>query len=109
MNTLKYKGFIGSVAYSDEDKIFFGKILGIDGLVNYEGTSVDELNRNFKEAVNDYIAFCEAEGLPLKKSYTGRFNVRISAEIHARIAELSQQRGISLNAFVKETLQNAVM
>ncbi len=108
MNTLKYKGFIGNVAYSDEDKIFFGKIVGIDGLVNYEGKSVDELNRNFKEAVNDYIAFCKEEGLPLKKSYTGRFNVRISAETHAQIAELSQQRGISLNAFVKETLQKAV-
>ncbi len=109
MNTLKYKGFIGNVAYSDEDKIFFGKIVGIEGLVNYEGKSVDELNKNFREAVNDYIAFCEEEGLPLKKSYTGRFNVRISAETHAQIVEKAQEMGISLNAFVKDTLQNAVM
>ncbi len=109
MNKLKYKGFIGSVEYSDEDKIFYGKILGIKGLVNYEGKSVDELNNNFRDAVNDYIIFCKEEGIQLKKSYTGIFNVRIPAEIHAQIAEISQQRGISLNAFVKETLQKAVL
>ena len=26
MNTLKYKGYIGSVGYSEPDKVFFGKI-----------------------------------------------------------------------------------
>ncbi len=40
MNTLKYKDFIGSVAFSEADGVFFGKIEGIDGLVNFEGESV---------------------------------------------------------------------
>lgn len=109
MNQLKYKGFIGSVSYSHEDRLFFGKIEGINGLVNYEATSVDELNSEFEKAVNEYIEFCKAENIPLRKSYTGNFNVRIPAETHARIATLAQQSGVSLNAFVKETLTKAVM
>lgn len=55
MNTLKYKGFLGSVSFSEEDNVFFGKIEGIDGLVNFEGESVKELTDAFHEAVDDYI------------------------------------------------------
>ena len=47
MNTLKYKGYIGSVAFSEKDNVFFGKIEGIDGLVNFEGESVKRTYRRF--------------------------------------------------------------
>jgi len=63
MNTLKYKDFIGSVAFSESDGIFYGKIEGISGLVNFEGESVDELTNAFHEAVDDYLAYCDEEGI----------------------------------------------
>ncbi len=59
MNTLKYKGFLGSVAFSEADNIFFGKVEGINGLVNFEGESVQDLTNSFNEAVDDYLAYCE--------------------------------------------------
>lgn len=40
MNTMSYKGYLGSVNYSDKDQVFFGKIEGINGLVNFEGESI---------------------------------------------------------------------
>ena len=97
MNTLKYKGYVGSVAYSETDRVFFGKIEGIDGLVNYEGESVGELTAAFKEAVDDYLAFCEEKGIKPEKSYTGTFNVRISPETHRSIARLAARAGITIN------------
>lgn len=63
MNTLRYKGFIGSVNFSEEDSVFFGKIEGINGMVNFEGQSVQELTEAFHEAVDDYLAYCEEEGI----------------------------------------------
>lgn len=75
MNTLKYKGFVGSVAFSEEDNVFFGKIEGIDGLVNFEGSSVDELKNAFHEAVDDYIAYCKEEGIQPQKTYSGTLNI----------------------------------
>lgn len=108
MNTLKYKGFIGSVDFSEEDNVFFGKIEGIDGLVNYEGTSVEELKSAFHEAVNDYLVYCKEEGIVPHKSYSGALNIRISPDIHRQIAVLATKAGVSINAFIKQALNREV-
>ena len=63
MKTLKYKDFTGSVEYSEPDGVFFGKIEGIDALVNFEADCADEVTEAFHEAVEDYLAFCTAEGI----------------------------------------------
>ena len=68
MNTISYKGFLGTVNFSEKDECFYGKIEGIDGLVNFEGQSVSELTQAFHDAVDDYVAYCEEEGLELRKS-----------------------------------------
>lgn len=107
MNTLTYKGYIGSVNFSDKDNLFFGKIEGINGLVNFEGESVSELRKAFQEAVDDYLAYCEEEGIQ-HKSYSGSLNVRISPEIHNKIAMLAKQAGVSINAFIKDALEKQV-
>lgn len=108
MNTLKYKGFVGSVAFSEEDNVFFGKIEGIDGLVNFEGSSVDELKNAFHEAVDDYIAYCKEEGIQPQKTYSGTLNIRITPDIHRQIAVLASKSGISINAFIKQALSREV-
>lgn len=108
MNTLKYKGFLGSVAFSEVDNVFFGKIEGIDALVNFEGRSVDELIDAFHEAVDDYLTYCQEEGVTPHKSYTGQLNIRISPEAHSRIAVLAKQAGISINAFIKQSIDRQI-
>ena len=108
MNTLHYKGFIGTVSFSEKDEVFFGKIEGIDGLVNFEGESVAELTNAFHEAVDDYIAFCEEEGLPLHKSYSGNLNIRIKPETHSRLALYAKQKGISLNSLISSSLDYTI-
>ncbi len=106
MNILKYKGFIGTVGYSEEDDVFFGKIEGINGLVNFEGASVTELKKAFHQAVNDYLAYCEEHKLQPEKSYTGVLNVRLSPEIHRRIALLAQSSGKTINSLIKDAVEN---
>ena len=108
MNTLKYKGYIGSVAFSEKDNVFFGKIEGIDGLVNFEGESVKELTDAFHEAVEDYLEYCKEEGIEPHKSYSGSLNIRISPEVHSKIAILAKQAGISINAFIKSDVEKQV-
>jgi len=108
MNTLHYNGYLGSVNFSEQDGVFYGKIEGIDGLVNFEGASVDELTGAFHEAVDDYVAYCEAEHLPLRKSYSGQLNIRINPETHSRIAILAKQTGVTINAFIRSALEKKV-
>ena len=102
MNTLRYKGFIGSVNFSEEDSVFFGKIEGINGM------SVQELTEAFHGAVDDYLAYCEEEGVQPHKSYSGSLNVRLTPEIHSHIAMLAQRAGISINAFIKQALEKQI-
>ncbi|MCQ2317891.1 MAG: type II toxin-antitoxin system HicB family antitoxin [Bacteroidales bacterium] len=68
-----------------------------------------ELKKDFKNAIDDYIEHCKENGLEFHKSYSGSFNIRIPVDLHARIAAMAQSEGISLNAFVKESLMRAVM
>lgn len=111
METLKYKGFVGSIEIQHEDNSLYGKILGLEKgtLITYQGKNVSELKEDFFNAVEDYIEHCKEHNLPLRKSYSGSFNIRLTPELHAKVVEKATDIGISLNAFVRETLQKAVL
>ena len=67
--TETYRGYTGSIKYSEEDQVFFGKVLGLRSLISYEGDTVDELLVNFREAVDDYLAVCEEVGISPERAY----------------------------------------
>lgn len=106
--TLNYKGYVGSVAFSEEDNLLYGEIQGINAAVAYEGKTMQELTASFREAVEDYLAFCKDHCLKPQKSYSGAFNVRISSTTHRDIAMRALEAGITINAFVKKALDEAV-
>lgn len=83
---MEYKGYVGSVEFSQEDELFFGKVQGLRTLISYEGSNATELVNDFHDAVDDYLKLCEDEGKEPEKAYKGSFNVRISPELHKRIA-----------------------
>ena len=111
METLNYKGFIGSIEADLSDNTLYGKVLGLDKstLITYVGNTLAELQEDFRNGVDDYIIHCKENGLPLHKSYSGSFNVRIPAELHAKIAISAQSSGMSLNAYVRKILSAAVL
>jgi len=107
-NILKYKNFIGTVQYSADDDIFYGRIDGIDDLVSFEGDNVKDLRRAFEEAVNDYLQLCEGTGKDPLKSFRGSFNVRISPDLHKKAYLAAAQEGKSLNQFVQSAIDHEV-
>ena len=110
MNNLKYKIYIGSIEYDEDSNLLYGKVLGLNRvLISYEGTNINELKADFIAGIDDYLNSCKENGEKPQKSYSGTFNVRLTPQIHARIAELAQQAGVSLNTFIKETLQKAIL
>lgn len=102
MGNLKYKGYIGSVEYSEEDGCLFGKVLGLNKCsITYEGQTVKELKVDFEEGVDAYLESCEQRGVEPCKSYSGSLNVRLNPEIHSQLAALAQKMGTSINAVIK--------
>ena len=54
---VEYKGYIGSIEYKSEDKLHYGSLLNIDDFVNYHAANVIDLEKQFHNAVDDYIEF----------------------------------------------------
>jgi predicted HicB family RNase H-like nuclease len=74
-NILKYKNFIASVKYSDEDSAFIGRIEDIDSIISFEGQSVNELKSAFREAVESYLDFCRRKGIAETVLRAGKMGV----------------------------------
>ena len=66
---LEYKSYYAAVQFNAEDEIFHGKIIGINDLVSFEASSVRELKREFREAVEDYLETCKELGKEREKTY----------------------------------------
>lgn len=108
-NIMLYKDFIGSICYSTEDEVFYGKIEGIDDSISFEGSQVEELKLSFHEAVEDYIELCKTSGKQLQKTYKGSFNVRISPELHSKAVRKAMIKGISLNQLIENAIKEKVL
>ena len=107
-NIMHYKGYVGSIEYSEDDDILFGKVLGIRSLIMYEGQSLKEIKEDFHGAIDAHLAYCEAEGIQPEKGFKGTFNVRISPELHQEAAILAQEKETSLNNIVEMALSKYV-
>lgn len=106
---LQHKGYYASLHFSSEDEVFYGKLLGIDDLVNFEGASVKELKKAFYEAVDDYLVTCEELGKEPNKTYKGTFNVRIPTDLHKAAAVFASIHNISLNDFVRTAIDYTLL
>ena len=107
-NTIEYKGYVGSVEFSEEDSLFYGKVMGIRALISYEGRDAKELICDFHGAVDDYLAMCSSEGIEPEKAYKGSFNIRITPELHRQAVIAATARQMSLNSFVESSIERAV-
>ena len=104
-NTMEYKGYTGSVEYSDEDGIFFGKVQFIRALISYEGSNAEELRKDFHDGVDDYLAMCKEKNITPEQPFKGSFNVRVGRDLHRQIALEAVRRGVSLNSLIVEALE----
>ena len=105
---LEYKGYYSEVHFSTEDEVFYGKLIGVSDLVNFEADTVKALKINFNEAVEDYLETCKEIGKSPDKTYKGSFNVRIPAELHRKAALFAAIKKVTLNDFVKYAIDSTI-
>lgn len=104
-NIMEYKGYVGSVEFSESDGLFFGKVQGIRSLISYEGYNANELVSDFHGAVDDYLMLCKEEGTTPETPYKGSLNVRFkNRDIHRLAAIYAITHKQSLNSFIEEAV-----
>lgn len=105
MGTLKYKGYSGTVEFSEEDNSLFGKIIGMNKhVITYEGKTLEELKADFDAGIDLYLESCNERGIKPQKPYSGSLNIRIPSELHSQLALKAQLTGRSINAIIKDLL-----
>jgi len=107
-NYIHYRDYVGSIEFSEEEEVFHGRVIGIKGMISFEGDSVKTLIEDFHNAVDEYLEFCEKNGTQPERPFKGSFNVRIQPELHRKAALAASVRGMSLNAFVEEAIRSNV-
>src|SRR4051794_1033541 len=101
---IEYKGYSGRFDVDLEDGVISGRVLGIRDVVTFEGDTVAEAVKAFHDSVDDYLDFCAQSGTAPDRPFSGKFVVRIPPELHRALAITSEARGVSLNAYVEESL-----
>lgn len=104
MNVLEYKGYHTKIVYDAESMTLRGKIEGINDYVDFESDDIKNIENEFHSAVDDYLAFCSEVGKNPEKEYKGTFNVRISPELHRKLAVCAMKDGCSLNSEVEKAI-----
>jgi predicted HicB family RNase H-like nuclease len=105
---MEYKGYLGTVEYDAEEKLFHGDIVNTKDVITFQGTTVEEIENAFKDSIDDYLAWCKEEGTEPEKPYSGRFNLRLSPELHRNLAMRARKLKMSINSFVEKVIADEI-
>ena len=105
---MEYKGYIGKVEIDEEVGILYGEVINVRDVITFEGTSVEEVQQAFRESVDDYLEFCAQRGESPEKPFSGKFVLRLPAELHRKAYIQAKLKDKSLNSWVTEVLQSAL-
>jgi predicted HicB family RNase H-like nuclease len=106
MDNLKYKGYIGTIQFSEGDNCFYGKVLGMKrACITYEGENASELIEDFKGAVDMYLEHCQRKGINPEQPYNDILKVHIPSEIHFKVVSYAQNNGTSIDDFILNLIE----
>lgn len=108
MNVMTVDGYHARIEYDAELDLFRGEILGLSGGADFYGKNPKELRTEFKKSLQVFLAVCAEKGLEPRRHFSGKFNLRISPELHERLAIEAQAQGKSINTLAQEALQERV-
>jgi predicted HicB family RNase H-like nuclease len=101
-------GYKAKIEYDSELDEFRGEILGLNGSAEFYGKDPETLRREFKTSLDVFLEVCEEKGIYPKKSYSGKFNLRIPPGLHCKIANRAAAEDKSINQWISEVLEETV-
>ena len=104
---MEYKGYVAAVEFDDSADILHGRVVnsGAYPIATFEATDARELRREFERSIDEYLAWCEEDGVEPKRPFSGRLNVRLGSELHAAVAAAAAAKGVSINSWIVQALR----
>lgn len=104
MSVMTVDGYKAKIEYDPDIDLFRGEILGLNGGADFYGKTPKELRAEFKKSLAVFLEVCAERGIEPRRSFSGKFNLRIPPELHEKLAMAAQAEGKSLNALAQEAL-----
>ena len=104
---MEYKGYRAVVEFDHELEVFHGEVIDTRDVIVFEGTSVEQLRREFQVSIDDYLAVCAERGRSPDKPFSGRIPLRVASSVHRAATAAAKAEGKSLNAWISETVERA--
>lgn len=108
MSIMTIDNYHAKIAYDPDLDMFRGEILGLNGGADFYGKNPKELKKEFKKSLQVFFEVCEEKGIEPTKQYSGKFNLRVSKELHSRIAVEAASEDMSINQWVAEALVRSI-
>ena len=104
---MEYRGYVAAVEFDDSADILHGRVVnsGPYPVATFEATDARELRREFERSVDEYLAWCEEDGVEPRRPFSGRLNVRLGSELHAAVAAAAAANGVSINSWIVQALR----
>jgi predicted HicB family RNase H-like nuclease len=106
-NVMEIDGFRAVIRYDPEIEMFRGELVDLNGGADFYAPDVEGLRKEGKTSLEVFLDMCREDGVEPRKAYSGRFNVRVPADLHAAIASAAAAEGKSLNQWVTDALDRA--
>lgn len=108
MNMMVIDGVKAVITYDSEIKMFRGEFVGLNGGADFYAADVEGLEREGRVSLKVFLEMCKEDGVEAFKQFSGKFNVRISPELHASLVAAADASGMSLNQWIEKSLVEAV-
>lgn len=108
MNIMEINGYRAVVQYDPEIEMFRGEFIGLNGGADFYAKDIEGLRKEGEISLKIFLDMCQEDGVEPRKEYSGRFNLRVSPELHAEIATRAAAAGKSLNQWVADVLDESV-
>jgi predicted HicB family RNase H-like nuclease len=106
---LNYKGYLGEAFYDDEIGMFSGRVINAKAIGTFYGKTVEEIEREFRQTIDYYLDLCKRKDVEPEKPFSGKFNLRLTPELHRKIYLASSEEGKSINTWIQEKLEALVV
>jgi len=108
MNMMEINGFRAVIKYDPEIEMFRGEFVGLNGGADFYAKDIESLKKEGATSLKVFVDACKERGIEPRKDYSGKFNVRVPANLHADIASAASASGKSLNQWIVDVLDQSV-
>ena len=101
---MQHRGYRGVVVFDDEAGLLHGEVVDTRDVITFQGSSVAEIQQEFRDSVDEYLAVCSERGRQPDRPYSGRIALRLPTRVHREAAVAARTEGKSLNAWLAEVI-----